>query len=519
MELLRNFSKGLGLALVVSLASCARLEHDTEVGQARTRMEEATGLRADWRSEGLLRELHLGGPTGQTLELDEALELALTNNRALRADLDVIGQAKADLVQAGLLSNPMLSIMVRFPEGGGRSNLEFGIVKDFADLWLIPSRKRAAQSVLQQRLLSFVDAAIELVNETKSTYYTLQYQHRAMRLQKENLEILKQVIDIALTRLRSGGATQLDVNLLEARRLEVELELLQFRSDYRVGQQALLRLLGVAKAPADWDPTTLAESWSSLDFSEDDIVDWGLGHRLDVQAAVWEVEAALAEFQQQKLRLIQSLGIGIAGERTERRGIPGRRILGDTARSSVAAGAPTAPEIQPKSERRRERSRYIDFLLGPSIDVPIPIFDQNQAQISKAQFRARELHERYEELSQRSIEGITSSLAMRRLAEARARIHEQSLLPIQGSNLKVAEQAYQAGRESILTVLLAQESLLRARLGYASALRDLAMITANLERQLGGRLPRPGELPILPEAGTASQPATSQPEGAVPHGG
>jgi len=501
----------------ILLASCVRVDHATEWQQAGGAFGRATGVETDWTANAEIRPLEPGPEN--VVSLDHVLDLALSNNRALRADLQTIAQAKADLVQAGLLSNPILSIMFRFPDGGGRSNLEFGIVKDFADLWLIPLRKRAAQSVLQQRILSFVDAAIKLVNETKSTYYTLQYQHRAMRLQKENLEILKQAIDIAQARLRSGETTQLDVNLLEARRLEVELELLQFRSDYRVGQQALLRLVGVAKAPADWDPITLPESLSSLDLSEDDIVDWGLEHRLDVQAAAWEVEAALAEFQQQQLRLIQSLGIGIAGERTERRGIPGRRILGDTARASVAAGAPTAPEIQPRSERRRERSREIDFILGPSIDVPIPIFDQNQAQISKAQFRARELHERYEELSQRTIEGVTSSLAMRRLADARAKIYEQSLLPVQDSNLKVAEQAYQAGRESILTVLLAQESLLRARLGHASALRDLAIVTANLERQLGGRLPQSEELPIRPEAGTASQPATSQPEGAVPNGG
>ena len=105
-----------------------------------------------------------------------AVELTLANNRALRADLEVIGQAKADLVQAGLLSNPVLSLMFGFPEAGGLSKIDFGLSKDFADLWLIPSRKRAAVAMLQQRVLSLTDTAIQLATEVRTVYANLQYQ-------------------------------------------------------------------------------------------------------------------------------------------------------------------------------------------------------------------------------------------------------------------------------------------------------------------------------------------------------
>ena len=143
-------------------------------------------------------------------------------------------------------------------------------------------------------------------------------------------------------------------------------------------------------------------------------------------------------------------------------------------------------------------------MLGPTLDVPLPIFDQNQAQIAKARYRVRELQRRYEETEQRVIEGVRSALTMRRVAEERARIFQSSLLPLQETNLQLAQTQYRSGQESILTVLLAQESLIRTQLGYAAALRDLAISTATLERQMAG--------PLSPAASpTASSQPTSAP--------
>lgn len=486
--------------LCLALCSCTAIEHGRELQQAQQRMDDATGRRPAWQLDMPVRELSV--PAGGELTEDAAIDLALTNNRTLRANLEVIGQAKAELVQAGLLSNPMLTVMLRFPEAGGRASLDFGLVKDFADLWLIPSRKRAAQSTLQQKLLSFTDGAVELIRDVRTAYAMLQYLDSAIEFQLENLDILRQAIDVAQARLRSGSTGQLDVNLLEARRLQVELELLRMRNERRTTQLSLLRLMGVSKSSVDWRPAASSIDRGQSTAEEFALVDWGLERRLDIQAAGWEVDAALAEFQQQELRLIQSFGVGVSGERFERRGIPGRNIIADTARASIANGQLTAPEIEPRSARRAARRQEIDFVLGPALEVPLPIFDQNQAQIAKAQYRARELHERYCELEQKTTEGIRTALVTRQIAAQRRKIVQESLLPIQQSNLQVAETAYQSGKETILTVLLAQQDVIQTRLELAAAIRDEAVSTASLERELGGRLPRAEELLAT------SQPAT-----------
>ncbi|MFO0839800.1 MAG: TolC family protein [Phycisphaerae bacterium] len=505
---IRMFVVGL---LCLTLASCAAIEHGRELQEARQWMDEATGRRPAWAVDTALGRLALP-PSGE-LTQDAAIDLALTNNRALRADIEVIGESNAELVQAGLLSNPMLSLMMRFPDGGGRASLEFGLAKDFADLWLIPSRKRAAQSMLQQRLLSFTDNAVGLVRDVTTTFVMLQYLDRTIELQNENLEVLRQAIEVAQARLRSGSTTQLDVNLLEARRLQAELDLLQMRNERATTQFNLLRLLGVSRESAAWRPAPLPPAEFDRNADEDALIDWGLQRRLDIQAAGWEVDAALAEFDQQKLRLIQSFGVGVSGERTARRGIPGRNIAADTARASLASGRLTAPEFEPRSARRAARRQEIDFVLGPVIEVPLPIFDQNQAQIAKAQYRARELHERYCELEQRTVEQMRAAIATRQTAARRREIYQASLLPVQQSNLQVAETAYQSGQESILTVLLAQQDLIQAQIGLVGAIRDQLTATANLERELGGRLPSREEMTPTTQPAGSLTPATQPTKG------
>jgi len=452
-------------------------------------MEKATGVKTNWADIPDLKELE--ADQNGIVSMDNAVELALSNNRSLRADLEAIGQAKADLVQAGLLSNPMLSIMGGFPEGGGRASVAFGLSKDFADLWLIPIRKRAAQAMVQQRVLSFTDTAIALLAETRTNYYGLQYQAAAADLQEQNLRILQESMEIAQARLRAGDSTQLDVNLIRARYVEAQVELLQLRGDFRVTQRMLLRLMGVGTASDSWQPEALKldEPPGPIGVDEPALVEAALLQRLDAQAAWWELESAVADFDQQRSRLIPSLTLGLSGERFERRAAPDRDILADTARSSIRSGQLMAPEIQSRAERRKEKRQMIDFVLGPTIEVPLPIFDQNQAQIAKARFRARELRERYEEVEQRVAEGVRSAFVQRRLAEDRARLFHETLIPLQEANLSLSQTAYQSGRETILTVLLAQESLIRTRLAYAAAVRDLAVSTANLERQLSGPIP------------------------------
>lgn len=477
------------VVMLMAVTSCATVDPRPALQRADDTMARHSGVETSWAQLPPPRDLV---PNAEGIvTLNDAISLALVNNRSLRADLEIIGQMQAEVVQSGLLANPVLSMMVGFPEAGGRASFAFGLSKDFAELWLIPSRKRAAQAMVQQRVLMAADRAIDLVAQVTVSYRTLAYQALSLELQEENLGVLRESMEIAQVRLRTGSSTQLDVNLIRARLVEAEIDLHEVRADFDITQRRLLRLMGVAQATADWRPTAQTlEEFALPQWEEDLLVEAALLQRLDVQTARWELESALAALELERRKVIPMLGVGIGGERFERRASPDRDILADTVRATTAAGGElTAPEIQSSAEKRKERRQEIDFVLGPSMEIPLPIFDQNQAQIARAHYRARELAERLAEAEQVATEGVRAALVTQKLNAEKLRIFRQSLIPIDESNLGLARSAYQAGKESISIILLAQESLIRTRLAQARSVRDLAISTAELAREAGGKLP------------------------------
>ena len=68
----------------------------------------------------------------------------------------------------------------------------------------------------------------------------------------------------------------------------------------------------------------------------------------------------------------------------------------------------------------------------------------------------------------------------------------ESILPEVQRNLEVVRQSYSADREELTIFLQVQEDQIMTRLSALQFLRDLLMNRAELERQVGGRLARPG---------------------------
>ena len=76
--------------------------------------------------------------------------------------------------------------------------------------------------------------------------------------------------------------------------------------------------------------------------------------RLDLQLAQYRISEAEAEVRRQELSVFSDVTAGVEFERSPRRATPGRNVLADTARASIANGGLTAPDIQSRSERHRD---------------------------------------------------------------------------------------------------------------------------------------------------------------------
>lgn len=207
--------------------------------------------------------------------------------------------------------------------------------------------------------------------------------------------------------------------------------------------------------------------------------------RLDLRALAAEVRSSQAKVRLEYLKVFPDLSIGMELERGERRALPGRDIGADFARTSIANGAPTAPDIQSRAQRDAERRQEIDLILGPAMSMTLPIFDQNQAQIAKARYQYLQAVRSHERLAISIAQDIRISADRAETASSNVAYYRTELLPQAELNLNFAQDAYGAGQASILALLVAQRSLLEARRDYIVVWSEAASALAELEKTVG----------------------------------
>src|SRR5688572_30657892 len=152
---------------------CASVDPRPDFEEARSSIRSTTGRESVFDpAEPVLTEVEIAAVLSGGLTLDQALELALQNNRRLQASFLELGVGRAEFVQAGLLANPTLSLAFLFPSGGGRSRIGGDILQSVSDLWQLPHRRSLARVGQEQRLLDLSRFAGELVVDTKAAYFS-----------------------------------------------------------------------------------------------------------------------------------------------------------------------------------------------------------------------------------------------------------------------------------------------------------------------------------------------------------
>src|SRR5690242_14829573 len=132
--------------VAVSLILCSCAVSPVGFDRVQNNVFERTGHRVHWNrdsTEGAQIERELQGLLRRPLTAERAVQVALLNNRDLQARFEEIGIAQANLIEAGLISNPNLGVSVRFPDRSpSGTNAEYSIAQNLIELILRPMRIR-----------------------------------------------------------------------------------------------------------------------------------------------------------------------------------------------------------------------------------------------------------------------------------------------------------------------------------------------------------------------------------------
>jgi cobalt-zinc-cadmium efflux system outer membrane protein len=482
MPVSRRWFRAVSGSLVPLLAGCATVDPQPDYQRADEYIQRATAHEeAHPREDAEALHQHVGALLEDGLTVEEAAEIALLNNPELRAAWMRIGIAKADLIQAGLLSNPSLAMAFRLPAGGGLSAIDLDIAQNIADLWQIPPRKRAGERVLERTILEIAHQATALAAEAKGDYFVALGAEERLKIARENLEVTRTTLELTRFRQQAGAGSTLDLNLARGVVLEAQLAVDRARLATAEARRELATTLGLM---IDADELVLAASLPSppqYELASESLKEMALTERLDFRALSAAVRAADERLVLEYRRVFPSLEVGLSLEREARKAQGGRNILADTARASIANGQLTAPEIEPRSARDSGQ----EVTLGPSFALELPVFDQNQARIARARYEREQAVRRLERLERMITQEVFSAIDQAETAWKIARFYHDEVLPQAKQNLAMSQESYRVGKASILSVLDAERTYLAARDGYAGALEEAAAAVPRLERTIG----------------------------------
>ena len=450
---MKRFSLFLLSAVVAGCASTspAPAFHDVAgVAEQRTgqRIRWEQGSEADRDVDRALR-----GLLDRDLTLNAAVQVALLKNPSLIATYEDLSVAQADLVQAGLLKNPVLSGGVTTAEREALDpNFIVGLTQDFLDLFMLPARKRVAKSALEETKFRVGDAVLALAAEVRTAFITLQGAQQILAMRRVIADAAQASADLATKQKEAGNINDLDLATERGVNEQTQLEVARSEADVIAARERLTRSMGLWGADTSFRVTARLADLPPREPNLRHVESLAVAQRLD-----------LAALRQQTATMAYALALS---KSTRWTGV-------------VEVGVDVA------------RLRDGAIAVGPRASIEIPLFDQRQAAIARLEAYLRRSER---ELQARAIEIRSDARAARaRLEAARtvAQRYHDTLIPLRERIVQLSQTEYDAMLLGVYQLILAKQAEVNAYREYIESVRDYWIARSDVERAVGGRISAP----------------------------
>lgn len=380
-----------------------------------------------------------GAVLSDGLSRDEAVAIALWNNAAFQVIVSQLGFARADVVDAGLIGNPTLSLL--FPLGPKQLEATLRWPAEF--FWERPRRLKAARLSLEVAGQNLVQSGLDLTMNVRLAYADLALVLDRQALLTDAAATLNRIDALTQTRLRLGDVSELEARSIHVDALRVAQDAERAAHDVIVARERLRLLVGMPPSDAGLNQVEAATPPPTCG-PVDELVTRARAARPDLRAAEIAVEAAAARLGWERARVLTLSAVLDAN---------GQGIEG--------------------------------FELGPGVDASLPIFNRNQGGRLRAQTELRRASTAYVQLQQQITLDVREAAALQAQArESRLAWMTEILDPLQ-ANLTDSEEAYASGDVPYLAVLDNVRRLIDGRVRAREIAADEQRAQARLERASG----------------------------------
>jgi cobalt-zinc-cadmium efflux system outer membrane protein len=370
---------------------------------------------------------------------DEAVAIALWNNARFQADLTGLGFSRADLIEAGMISNPVLSLF--FPSGP--KQMEATLFMPIESLWQRPHRVSAAKLSAERVAENLIQNGLNLIRDVMITYTSLVFLQERVNIAKEETGLNDEIVSIAKARLRAGDISGLEETTFELEAARRKRDLVNNVRDSNLVDAKLKTLLGLEQ-----EENTIMLIPTQVDadqnFNLEDLITTAYAARPDLRAAEIAIEEA---------------GKRLGWERS--------KIFKFTA-------------IVDYNERGRSGSEF-----GPGAWIELPIFNWNNGKVSRSKAQLEQAVRQYlvvkQDIAFKVREAYTNYLS----AQEALKVVLSDILPSSVTAAGKAEKRYSIGEITYQDFLEFKRQLLISRLGEAESMAELRRASAQLRHSLG----------------------------------
>ena len=440
------------IATLTALSGCATMPRDHGMSEVHLLVDQRSGGEHTWTPGPGSEDTTAAAVQtilSQPLTAEAAVQIALLRNPRIQSEYARLGIAQADVYEASRISNPTLSITA-LHHSGEPTKFEGGLTANFAELLMLPARKRFAAGEYARTQQSISAAILNLVTDTRAAWYSYISAQQVATMRTAVATTAQTSAELAAKFFEAGNISALQCKLEEAAATQARLQATRSNAEATRARSALNALMGLAGAAAQWTAAYQLPAPLTADESVDTLLPLAQQQRLDLTAARQEVTLREQGVDlTRRYRLLGKVDIGVAGE------------------------------------RETDRTK----LYGPSLSLQLPIFNQGQGAIARADAQLGDARARLAalelEIDSNVRLGVDRVSATRQIAED----YRAALIPQRETIIARTQEQQNYMLVGVFELLLAKQQEFDAYQGYLEAVRDYWLARVDLMRAVGAQLP------------------------------
>jgi cobalt-zinc-cadmium efflux system outer membrane protein len=397
------------------------------------------------------------------LTAESAAQVAVLNNRGVRATVQELAAAQAALATVRRLPNPTVEGAMRF-RGEGDPELEVGAMIDLTELLLTLPRGGAAASAADAARLSAVGAILDLSFHAREAFFEYQAALQLLELRRTVMQALSASADVADRLRAAGNITELELASQQSIFQEARLNYHRSEAALAAARERLNAAMGLWGRGTEWQAHGRLPELPDTELATTTLEADAVRHSLDLEIAKARFAAAAKR-----------------------------------ANASRAAGL--LPELKAGVSAERDE----EWAVGPAVELELPLFYQGQGEVALARAEMRQQQELYTDTAVR-LRAAARDLATR-LGAARSAVtyYRDVLLPLKQKIVDETQLQYNAMSIGIFQLLQAKRDQVETAGAYIEQLREYWVARTRAEQLLSGRLgdQAPGDTKVpMSAAGT-----------------